>query len=1465
MPPKKEAGQSSLSSWFSQPTSHSAPAPPSTSKRPPATGHEIDLTLSDSDSDLPSTNPPLKKPKLETLPVPAGPVASSSSSAIPVPVASKQPSPRVSQWLFDPTAEQPPPSPTKKEAQRREAFADALLAGTAHSVLKKKSYYLQKEHFMAGMSEEGSNSESGGGRGGEEDEALEDDEDEDDEDDAPPPNRFGKFAAKGSNAKGKGKEVDKGKGKATVKYTPLEQQVIALKQANPGVVLMVEVSALGRYKYRFFQEDAQIASRTLGIACFPSQHMLTASVPTHRLNVHVKRLINAGFKVGVVQQQETAALKKAGDNKSGPFTRAVSAIYTSATFIDELSVDPLENAGSATATLMCLVETEDTKKGVVRIGMVAVMPSTGEIVYDDFEDGVMRSELETRMLHLQPRELILQKSLTKQTESMVSYLLDQGTGTEGVACRIERIAKKLSVEQAQTQVADFYAKANREKNKGKAREEEDAIVLDDDEDGDGGVDKILDLPSLALVAVASLQKHLKSFGLDTVFLHTHSFTHFSTRSTLTLNGNTLANLEILRNQTDYTENGSLISVIDHCKTAFGRRLLRKWVSKPLVSLPAIQDRLDAVEEILGNTGAPTIVKLRELFRGLPDLERGLVRIHFGRATPSELLRVLQAFQRVANVFDAVDPEDEELAGTPKGSVKSVALKRIVGSLPGIKGVVEGFLEEIDAKAARDGKKAEMFKEGLFEEIQDAKDCLAFVQHEMSEELTSARKILKSPSLEFKTVGQDEFLLEVRIAAAKRLVPDDWVRINSTKQVYRYRTPSLQKKIAELEQCRETLAAESEACYKRYLKRVAENYELFRAVVQSIATADCLFSFATTANAPGYVRPEFVKTPGTLEIVGGRHPIVEALLDAPYVPNDVKFGDTSPRQMILTGSNMGGKSSTSRMIALVALMSQIGSFVPADSVKTSTFDGIYTRMGASDDLARGRSTFMVELSETSEILKLATPRSLIVLDELGRGTSTHDGQAIASAVLQHILTDIDAITIFITHYPQLAEVSKMYPHSVSLAHMACLETPTMHGGFSDVTFLYKLTSGLASKSHGLNVARLAGLPDSVVQKAFEKAHELDQITMKRILRRRVDRMARVINTLNAGSDDGEDALVEACKNLLHEQMTSIYLAMITFLHCHVASSCLPACSSLFLQTPPPLTLTQVPTSAMSASSVESFFPPGFSVTGGIPVESQDFSASIVFAVAYSLLVPLAIMRIVRSKSRCFALARPSLFVAARIGSFVLRAYMARGNYTTNLFIAEQVLILCGFVFICSSAASLLGSHLLRPWAPTGAKQPLIHHVHLLLELALYVAIAIGAYAGSQYGNLSTSSQSKIDLVKGLRDANVIIYIVVAIVLALLAIYAHAARGAPLFGSLYLVAIAGLLIVSSVYKLVTYLRPPSPVGRDAKIVFYCLSCVPEFFSTVAIFAVNLNWTFGVQEGNQKEHDNRKMSQGNYFDDG
>lgn len=351
-------------------------------------------------------------------------------------------------------------------------------------------------------------------------------------------------------------------------------------------------------------------------------------------------------------------------------------------------------------------------------------------------------------------------------------------------------------------------------------------------------------------------------------------------------------------------------------------------------------------------------------------------------------------------------------------------------------------------------------------------------------------------------------MEVPIRDMK-IVPAQWVKISATRTVNRYHTPEILTITKERTQHQEKLSIVAREAFAAFQSEVAEYHDLV-VVSKQIAVIDCLMSLAQTAAASGYCKPRFVAEP-ELKIVAGRHPMVEMLREEAYVPFDIHFSKEEGTTKIITGPNMAGKSSTVRAMALIVCMAQIGSFVPAASVILSVHDSVQTRMGASDEIGRGKSTFMVELSETSDILRTVTPRSLVILDELGRGTSTYDGVAIAYATLSHI-AEIGCNTLFVTHYPTVAQdLAREKPDKISNWHMSFDEIKMPDGG-AEITFLYQLTRGLQEASFGVWCARLAGLPKPILDIAQMRSSSLKAETQERLRGTIARRVGRVLHDM-----------------------------------------------------------------------------------------------------------------------------------------------------------------------------------------------------------------------------------------------------------------------------------------------------------------------------------------------------------------
>ncbi|KAL1680878.1 muts domain V-domain-containing protein [Schizophyllum commune] len=937
---------------------------------------------------------------------------------------------------------------------------------------------------------------------------AEDDRDEDDEEErskkfddleamfSNKPKAGGKRQTSGAS-KGKAPKKDEPVGPSGEPYTPLEKQVLELKKANPGTVLMVEVG----YKYKFFGEDAHVAAKELGMVCYNDRNFDVATIPSHRRDIHLKKLLSQGYRVGVCDQTETAALKKVSDQRSAPFKRELTRLYTAATYVDDLdSVDDI--SGSSAPPFTCIVEESTSGAGAdVHVAMISISPSSGDVVWDAFDasDNPMRLELEassqhdTRLVHTRPAELLLPKTgLSSPTQKMLGHFTV--ATASGAQTRVEHFKGQMDYTDAFAYVSEFYSQKSPSHSDGSNTSASGLSPSASEAFTSGALmAAAADFPNLVVIALAHTIKHLSAFGLADALRETRFFARFAARTHMLLAGNTLRNLEIYANETDGEVRGSLLWVLDRTQTKFGARLLRSWVGRPLIDKRVLDERVAAVEELV-SSASDKLVTLRQLLKRMPDLAKGLCKIQYGQCKPEELAILLTSFKRIGDAFpDVQAPKDV--------GFQSNVLNEIIYALPKIKPAIDEIVSHISLKEAAAGNREHLWKDpGRYPAVLDAFQGRAMVEVELEEELKRVRKVLRYPSLKWLHQADADYLIEVK-KSENRPIPDDWKLVSRTKFYERYHTPTIINLIAERERYMETATAEARAAYSDFLSEIARtHYAPLRHAVNQLAAADCLLSLAQVAMRDGYVRPEFVDE-DALDIVAGRHPMVEALRDDPFVPNDVGMGRSSPRSKIITGPNMGGKSSCVRMVALIAIMAQIGCYVPAEAVRMSLLDSVLTRMGASDDLARGRSTFMVEMTETSEILHTATDRSLVILDELGRGTSTFDGMAIADATMHYLLSEKHCKTLFITHYPLVAtNLEQKFIKDVENLHMA-YQADLRIDGTREITFLYRLTSGITSESFGVECGRLAGLPESVLQTASQRSQSFQVEVEARMKRNR----------------------------------------------------------------------------------------------------------------------------------------------------------------------------------------------------------------------------------------------------------------------------------------------------------------------------------------------------------------------------
>ncbi|TFY69894.1 hypothetical protein EVJ58_g138 [Rhodofomes roseus] len=1013
--------QAAISSFFSQ--ASSSPGGTQQRKRPSAT---IDLTA---DSDDDAAAPPPKRAKTTSTFFTAD---SSQRQREGVPSTSQtRPGGLAEHWRFEPGSST---QSTRRKTNERHERAKRILLGNPGILTRRHTGEELDEEYreeqdesqtVAAATGEPDSGEESEGRG----------------------HLFSEMQGMWANSSTSKRKRKKGKatarsvpsrkkkveeiGPSGLPYTPLELQIRDLIERYPGTLLMFEVG----YKMIFNGEDARIASKELGVACFPKRNFLNAWIPPHRKHIYLRKLLSRGYKVGIVEQTETAALKAAGDNRNELFNREVTHMYTAATYIDDIdSVDELDPTFAP--SLMCLVEEPMGGMGSdekVRVGVIVISASTGDVMWDDFEDNHMRTELETRMVHSKPYELLLpDDKLSKASEKMIAHFTQISNAdwtNPDHKIRTERTKHDLSYTEAFSYLTSFYT----DKSK--------SAMASEGYNSGQLMATVSDFPKLVALALAYAAKYLAAFGVADCLRETKFFAKLTERTHMLLNSNTLTHL-------------------------------------------ILKERIEAVEEILADE-TPKLILLRESLKRQPDLARGLCRIQYGK--------------------DAL--------------FKSPLLNEIAAALPKLREPMRYILDNVNLKAAKEGKMELLWADpDKYPNIDVHTASIQVVESELVDELRKIRRTIKKPALQYTTVAGEEYLVEIG-KSENRDIPINWQLVSSTRSVRRYHTPEVRAKLQERAQYKESLTAEANKAYQSFLQEITQKYyALFRDAVNKLAVGDCLLGLARVALQEGYVKPEFVED-DVLDLVEGRHPMVEVLRSDPFVPNTVSIGGGQPSTKIITGPNMGGKSSAVRMIALCAIMAQVGSYVPAQSMRLSPMDGILIRMGASDELARGRSTFMVEMQETSDIIQMATARSLVILDELGRGTATFDGMAIANAVLQHLVQHTKCRTLFITHYPRLAvDMERIFPADVQNVHMGYTEE-TRIDGTREVTFLYRLTPGVTEESFGVECARLAGLPESILQEATSQSAALRASTEGRVHRNRIRKCLGLIKaTIHSPPDE-----------------------------------------------------------------------------------------------------------------------------------------------------------------------------------------------------------------------------------------------------------------------------------------------------------------------------------------------------------
>ena len=813
------------------------------------------------------------------------------------------------------------------------------------------------------------------------------------------------------------------------KVTPMLRQYREIKARFPDALVLFR---LGDF-YELFGEDAQIAARELELVLtsrsFSKETRLPmCGVPYHTVTSYIARLIERGYKVALVEQLEDARRVKR------LVQRDVVRVITPGTVVEEALLR--EKADNYLASVVREMHRQEA------YGLAALDLSTGEFVTTQLDGDDAWGVLLEELTRLRPAEIVLPATLATN-ESFAARLQALGPA------RLSSLADERCTPEAGRQILlDHFGVASLEAY------------------------GCHDLP-LAQAAAGTIIAYLRASQLGDVpaigilsggtgLAHITTLRTYRPGEYMTLDAVTRRNLELLTSLRDGSPRGTLFSVLDQTQTAMGARLLRRWITQPLLDVERIRERLDAVEALVSD--ALLRHDLRALLDGLYDVERLAGRIGFGSANARDLVALRRALERLPAVRHHLE------------RIQAPRLRVLYEQLDELQDVAQLIGEAIvdrppilvrEGGLIRRGFSADL--DALHQRAEEGESWLAELEARERE-----RTGIKSLRVRYNEVFG--FFIEVPRSRANS-VPADYERKATITHAERFVTPALKAREADILITREHIKELEYELFIQVREAVATHTARLIRSARVLAELDVLAALAEVAARSGYVKPT-VDNSSVIEIREGRHPVVEHLLPdgERFVPNDL-YLDDEQRMIVLTGPNMSGKSVYIRQAALIVLMAQIGSFVPAASARIGLVDRIFVRAGATDDIAQGRSTFLVEMAETAAILRHATPRSLIILDEVGRGTSTYDGMSIAWAVAEEICHALGARCLFATHYHELIALADSLP-AVRNYSMAVAEQG------DGVVFLRRVVPGGAERSFGIHVARLAGLPAHVVERAAE---------------------------------------------------------------------------------------------------------------------------------------------------------------------------------------------------------------------------------------------------------------------------------------------------------------------------------------------------------------------------------------------
>ncbi|KAM4693852.1 DNA mismatch repair protein Msh6 [Discoglossus pictus] len=926
------------------------------------------------------------------------------------------------------------------------------------------------------------------------------------------------------------------------KCTPGMRKWWQLKSQNFDSVIFYKV---GKF-YELYHMDAVVGVNELGLT-FMKGNWAHSGFPEIAFGRFSDVLVQKGYKVARVEQTETPEMMEARCKSMSHATkfdkvvrREICRIITKGTqTYSVLDGNPSE---SHSKYLLCFKEKVEDTSGQQRLyGVCFVDTSVGKFHLGQFGDDRHCSRFRTLVAHFPPVQILFEKGnpsvdTKKVLKSCLATSIQEGLQSASQFWDASKTLKILAEE-------DYFVKDK----SGCDNSTLPPVLKDMISESDSLARTPGEKSELALSALGACIFYLKKCLIDQELLSMANFEEYipvdidiekaqssssffaKTTQRMVLDGVTLANLEILQNGTNGSAEGTLLEKLDTCLTPFGKRLLKQWLCAPLCNPFSINDRLNAVEDLMAIPGK--VSEVGELLKKLPDLERLLSKIHsigsplksqnhpdsravmyeettYSKKKIADFLSALEGFKVMREVINIMEDAIDDFKSSILKQIVALKKKTPQGHFPDLSAELKRWDTSFDHERAR---KTGMItpKAGFDPDYDEALRDIKTAEQSLNDYLEKQRKRLGCKNIVYWGTAKNRYQMEIPESITERNLPEEY-ELKSTKKGYkRYWTKTIENMFGDLVNAEERRDAALKDCMRRLFYNFDKNYKEWQTAVECFAVLDvliCLAQYSRGGDGP-VCRPN-IKLPDDtapfLELKGSRHPcITKTFFGDDFIPNDISIGcsesdcdesNTDAHCVLVTGPNMGGKSTLLRQAGLLVVMAQLGCYVPAEVCRLTPVDRVFTRLGASDRIMSGESTFFVELSETSSILQHATEHSLVLLDELGRGTATFDGTAIASAVVKELSENIKCRTLFSTHYHSLVEDYSHTP-AVRLGHMACMvENECEDPSQETITFLYKFIKGACPKSYGFNAARLANIPDDIIQSGHRKAREFESITL-----------------------------------------------------------------------------------------------------------------------------------------------------------------------------------------------------------------------------------------------------------------------------------------------------------------------------------------------------------------------------------